>query len=56
MAHLDRDVAAADDAEPLGQRVEPHDRVGRVESGLDQAGDRRDDRTRTGGDEDLIRR
>ena len=55
VAHLDGDVTAADDAEPVGQRVEAHDRVRGVESGLDQARYRRDHRPGTGCDEDMRR-
>ena len=53
VAHLDGDVPATDDAEPSGHLVETHDRVAGVEPGLDQAGDGRDGRPRSGRHEDV---
>ena len=52
--HLGGDEASADDAQPLGKPLQPHDRVGRVEPGLDQSRDRRDRRACSGGDQDVV--
>ncbi len=53
MAHLDRDEPTTDDAEPLRELRQSHDRVGRVESRLHQPRDRRHDRARTGSEQDV---
>ena len=53
VSHLGGDESSADDPEPWRQGIEAHDRIGRVEPGLHEAADRRDDRPGTGGDQHL---